>query len=231
MNKKVLVVDDEKYIVELLQVNLESNGFEVLTCDSGDKVISACESSMPDIILLDLMLPGLDGIEVCKRIRNHPKLEKIVIIMITARDDEIDKVIGLELGADDYISKPFSVREVLARIKAIFRRIELTTGCENENFIDNNSLLKINNETQEVFVGDEKINLSYMEFKLLEVLSNNKGSIVQRQELFKQVWGYDLVEETRTLDVHIRKLRKKLGDDEKYPNLIETVRGLGYKLK
>lgn len=231
MNKKVLVVDDEKYIVELLQVNLESNGFEVITCDRGDMVVSVCESAMPDIVLLDLMLPGLDGIEVCKRIRNHPKLEKIIIIMITARDDEIDKVIGLELGADDYIAKPFSVREVLARIKVIFRRINLTVHSENESFVENNSCLKINHETQEVFVGDEKINLSYMEFKLLEVLANNKGTIVQRQDLFKQVWGYDLVEETRTLDVHIRKLRKKLGDDEKYPNLIETVRGLGYKLK
>jgi two-component system, OmpR family, alkaline phosphatase synthesis response regulator PhoP len=177
------------------------------------------------------MLPGLEGIEVCKRIRNHPKLAEIIIIMITARGDEIDKVIGLELGADDYISKPFSVREVLARIKAIFRRIDHRNIEEDKCSLEDDNHIKINRETQEVYVKDEKINLSYMEFKLLEVLANNKGSIVQRQELFKQVWGYDLVEETRTLDVHIRKLRKKLGDDEKYPNLIETVRGLGYKLK
>lgn len=231
MNKKVLIVDDEKYILELLQVNLESNGFEVVTCERGDEVISICESTMPDIVLLDLMLPGIDGLEVCKRIRNHPKLSKIVVIMITARGDEIDRVIGLELGADDYISKPFSVREVLARIKAIFRRIEQKDISINLHANGKNDFLRINHETQEVFFGEDKISLSYMEFKLLEVLAYNKGSIVQRNDLFRQVWGYELTEETRTLDVHIRKLRKKLGDDEKYPSLIETIRGVGYKLK
>lgn len=231
MNKKVLIVDDEKYILELLQVNLESNGFDVTICDRGDEVISICETIMPDIILLDLMLPGIDGLEICKRIRNHAKLSKIVIIMVTARGEEIDRVLGLELGADDYISKPFSVREILARIKAIFRRIEQRNLSINVHASGRNDYLKINHETQEVSIGDEKISLSYMEFKLLEVLAFNRGTIVQRNDLFKQVWGYDLTEETRTLDVHIRKLRKKLGDDEKYPSLIETVRGVGYKLK
>lgn len=231
MNKKVLIVDDEKYILELLQVNLESNGYDVTICDRGDEVISICETIMPDIILLDLMLPGIDGLEICKRIRNHSKLSKIVIIMITARGEEIDRVLGLELGADDYISKPFSVREILARIKAIFRRMEQRNISINVHSSGRNDFLKINHETQEVSIGEEKISLSYMEFKLLEVLAYNRGTIVQRNDLFKQVWGYDLTEETRTLDVHIRKLRKKLGDDEKYPSLIETVRGVGYKLK
>ncbi|WP_291574044.1 response regulator [Clostridium sp. UBA4548] len=231
MDKKVLIVDDEKYILELLQVNLESNGFEVITCDKGNEVIGICEEAMPDVILLDLMLPGLDGLEICKKVRNHPKLFNTVIIMITARGDEIDKVVGLELGADDYMSKPFSVREVIARIKAIFRRIDAKGSNTSLNICTKNDSLRIDYETGEVFVADEKVNLSYMEFKLLEVLAHNRGNIVQRQELFRQVWGYELIEETRTLDVHIRKLRKKLGDDEKYPNLIETVRGLGYKLK
>lgn len=231
MDKKVLIVDDEKYILELLQVNLESNGFEVITCDNGNDVLALCEANTPDVVLLDLMLPGLDGLEICKKIRNHPKLCNTVIIMITARGDEIDKVIGLELGADDYMSKPFSVREVIARIKAIFRRIDSKGTNSTMSICNKSDGLRIDYETGEVYVEDEKINLSYMEFKLLEVLAHNRGSIVQRHDLFKQVWGYDLIEETRTLDVHIRKLRKKLGDDEKYPNLIETVRGLGYKLK
>lgn len=231
MDKKVLIVDDEKYILELLQVNLESNGFEVITCDNGNEVLALCEANTPDVVLLDLMLPGLDGLEICKKIRNHPKLFNTVIIMITARGDEIDKVIGLELGADDYMSKPFSVREVIARIKAIFRRIDAKGTNSTMSICNKSDGLRIDYETGEVFVENEKINLSYMEFKLLEVLAHNRGNIVQRHDLFKQVWGYELIEETRTLDVHIRKLRKKLGDDEKYPNLIETVRGLGYKLK
>lgn len=233
MKKKVLVVDDEIYILELLQVNLESNGFHVTLCERGEDVIPISERVKPDLILLDLMLPGIDGFEVCKKIRSHPTLSKTVIIMVTARDEEIDLVLGLELGADDYITKPFGIREILARIKATFRRIDfenIPRDVEHEKELIISDL-NINTSKREVSRNGKIITLTYLEYKLLEVLALNRDRVFPREDLFREVWGYDMTEETRTLDVHIRKLRKKLQEDDKYPAYIETIRGIGYRMK
>lgn len=225
--KKILVVDDEDHIVELIKFNLEKNGYEVHTSDNGEDCIGFIGTNPIDLLVLDLMLPGMDGLEVCNKIRRMPGLDKLPIIMLTARGEETDRILGLELGADDYMTKPFSVRELLARIKAIFRRVEVKE--------DKKGLLQVkgiimDTEKHEVTVDGKSVDLTLKEFELLKILIENRGKVLTRNHLLDTVWGYDYFGETRTVDVHIRHLRKKIGDDES-GEYIDTIRGVGYKIK
>ncbi|HHY90262.1 MAG TPA: response regulator transcription factor [Clostridiales bacterium] len=229
MSKKILVVDDEQHIIELIQFNLENYGFDVIACDNGEDAVSLSQKEMPELVILDLMLPGIDGLEVCKRIRNYKKTSKIPIIMLTAKGEEADKVLGLESGADDYLTKPFSVRELLARIRAILRRVE-------ENFSEKKDLIRIHDicidiEKHEVTKGNQKIDLTLKEFELLKILALHRGKVLSRDFLLDKVWGYDYIGESRTVDVHIRYLRKKIEDNDRDSAYIETIRGIGYKMK
>ena len=227
--KKVLVVDDEQHIIELIQFNLESSGFDVLTTDNGEEAIRIAENELPDVILLDLMLPGIDGFEACKKIRRNSKTSKIPIIMLTAKGEETDKVLGLELGADDYLTKPFSVRELTARIKAVLRRFE-EIPKDTGKIIRCHDIV-IDTEKHEVTKNGKSFELTLKEFELLKILAEYKGKVLSRNFLLDAVWGYDYFGETRTVDVHIRHLRKKIEDNDRYPVYIETIRGIGYKMK
>lgn len=224
--KKILVVDDEPHIVELVRFNLEASGFKVIEAMDGQKAIELAQSENPDLILLDLMLPGTDGLEVCRFLRQQKSTREIPIIMLTAKSEEIDKVLGLEIGADDYITKPFSPRELVARIKAVLRR---SAGSEkNENNIKIGNIL-IDIEKHEVLVEGEKQEFTPKEFDLLKLLASNPGKVFSREFLLENIWGYDYLGDTRTVDVHIRHLRQKIERDSDKPVYIETVRGIGYK--
>lgn len=229
----VLTVDDEEHILELLKYNLENNNYKVLQADTGEKGLKLLEDNEVDIILLDLMLPGIDGLEVLRRIRTDIKTKSIPVIMLTAKNEEIDTVLGLEMGADDYIGKPFGVHELLARMKAVFRRLESTTTnnkIEKEEIIEIENLI-INKTNHEVLVNEERVELALKEFELLYMLAKNKGRVFDREYLLEKIWGYDYYGETRTVDVHIRNLRKKIEENDKEPKYIVTVRGVGYKFK
>ncbi len=228
---KILVVDDAEHIVELIKFNLESEGYEVIPAYDGKEALKCMQDQKFDLILLDLMLPGIDGIEICRRLRSNPKTKDIPIIMITAKGEEIDKVLGLELGADDYMTKPFSVRELVARVKAMLRRMNREKNTEEDapaKTIEGYGIL-MDLEKHEVLKDDQLIDLTYKEFELLKILFEHKGKVLTRDYLLDKIWGYDYIGETRTVDVHIRHLRKKLEDDENM--IIETIRGVGYKIK
>jgi two-component system, OmpR family, alkaline phosphatase synthesis response regulator PhoP len=233
MKKKVLVVDDEQSIITLLQYNLEQNGFEVITAMDGEEGRDLAISHHPDFIILDLMLPKIDGIEVCKQLRQN-KLT-VPVLMLTAKGDEFDKVLGLELGADDYMTKPFSPREVIARIKAILRRTQVSGGQAVQEEIQKDYLqigeLKIYPEKYEAYFVDEIIELTPKEFELLLYLVNNRGRVLTRDQLLSAVWNYDFAGDSRIVDVHISHLREKIERNSKKPNYIKTIRGLGYKLE
>ncbi|MEG0918349.1 MAG: response regulator transcription factor [Bacilli bacterium] len=226
--KKILIIEDEDNIRELVNYNLKSNGYIPLEAADGIAGITKVYKDKPDLILLDIMLPGKDGYEICRELRSEGN--NTPIIMLTAKSEEIDKVLGLEFGADDYISKPFGVRELLARIKAVLRRFENTaTKAENNNEIIQAGEITIDSDKHKVSVAGKDVELTYKEFELLKFLAKNKGHVYSRDELMDKVWGLDFLGETRTVDVHIRHLRKKMQDnDEKY---IETIRGRGYRLK
>lgn len=228
MSEKVLIIDDEMHIVELLRFNLEISGYKTIySYDGFDGFIKAKEEK-PDLILLDWMLPNISGIEVLNKIRQDADLKKIPVIMLTAKNMEDDKVEGLEVGADDYITKPFSIKELLARITSVMRRYGMNTGKESEELTAGN--LKLNLTKHEVKINDKKVDLTLKEFELLKLLLKNRGKVLSRNFLLDEIWGYEYYGETRTVDVHIRYLRKKLeeaGADEKY---IETIRGVGYKI-
>ncbi|MFD2446307.1 response regulator transcription factor [Bacillus sp. CGMCC 1.16607] len=233
MKKKVLVVDDEQSIITLMQYNLEQNGYEVITAMDGEKGRDLAISENPDMIVLDLMLPKLDGIEVCKQLRQQKILTPI--LMLTAKDDEFDKVLGLELGADDYMTKPFSPREVIARVKAILRRTQINT-VKQEHEIDTQDYIQIADiqifpEKYEAYYAGELIELTPKEFELLQYLVTNKGRVLTRDQLLSAVWNYDFAGDTRIVDVHISHLRDKIEKNSKKPNYIKTIRGLGYKLE
>ncbi|MBE6053205.1 MAG: response regulator transcription factor [Clostridium sartagoforme] len=225
-SEKILVVDDEDHIVELISYNLINAGYNVLTANNGVDAVRIAKEENPNLILLDLMIPGLDGYDVCKAIRSDVNTKDISIIMLTAKGEELDKILGLELGADDYITKPFSIRELLARIKAILRRIKSTSGNEE---VYKCREISINFERREVIILDNKVDLTLKEFELLEILVKNRGKILTRETLLDKIWGYEYVGETRTVDVHIRYLRKKIEVDDKNPKFIETIRGVGYR--
>lgn len=234
MKNKVLVVDDEQSIVTLLQYNLEQAGFEVLTAMDGQEGKELAETETPDIIVLDLMLPKLDGMEVCKQLRQ--KNIMIPILMLTAKDDELDKIIGLELGADDYMVKPFSPREVIARVKAILRRTQIQNEVPEEAEKNNDELieiskLKIYPEKYEAYFQEELLELTLKEFELLLYLAQNKGRVLTRDQLLSAVWNYEFAGDTRIVDVHISHLREKIEEETKRPVYIKTLRGLGYKLE
>lgn len=225
-DEKILIVDDEEHIVELLKFNLENSGFKVITAYNGIDALKMIREEHPKLVLLDLMLPGLDGYDVCKEVRRDASIEKTSIIMITAKGDELDKILGLELGADDYITKPFSVRELMARVKAVLRRIGNTAINEKVFNVGN---IKVDFLKHEVLKNNEKVDLTLKEFELLETLIKNKGKVLTRDMLLDKIWGYEYIGETRTVDVHIRHLRKKVEDDDKNPRYIETIRGIGYR--
>ncbi|GAB6169979.1 response regulator transcription factor [Clostridium carnis] len=222
---KILVVDDEEHIVELISYNLESSGYNVIKANNGVNAFQLAREEKPNLILLDLMLPGMDGFDVCKAVRGDSDIKNTPVIMLTAKGEELDKILGLELGADDYITKPFSIRELLARIKAVLRR----GSVEEDNEVFKNNNLVVNFDRREVFIENKKIDLTLKEFELLEILIKNKGKILTRDTLLDKIWGYEYVGETRTVDVHIRYLRKKIEIDDKNPKFIETIRGVGYR--
>ena len=229
--KKVLIVDDEENIVELIKFNLQKNGYDTIEAYNGKDALNYVEAEKPDLLILDWMLPEVDGLEVCKKVKNIDKT--ISVIMLTAKDEEIDKILGLEIGADDYVTKPFSVRELLARIKAVLRRNDISelinNDASNESKIYECGKLKIDYDRHEVYYDNKLVTMTYKEYELLCVLVKNKGKILKREILLDSVWGYGYVGETRTVDVHVRYLRKKIEEDDSNPKLIETIRGVGYR--
>lgn len=229
--KTILAVDDEEHILELLAYNLEHDGYRVVKAESGEAALELLEKEKVDIVLLDWMLPGIDGIEVLKRIRAHKSYQTLPVILLTAKGDEISKVVGLEVGSDDYLVKPFGVHELLARIKAVLRRSEGSFEAkeiekEDKIVVDH---LEINRARRTVTVNGELVELSFKEFELLYLLAKNKGIVFTRDNLLEKIWGYDYIGETRTVDVHVSNLRKKIEQDESQPIYIKTVRGMGYK--
>ena len=222
---KILVVEDEPSLVDALEYGLATEGFDVVTSSDGEESLRLFDRERPDLVLLDVMLPGLPGTEVCKRIRSA---SAVPIIMLTARDAEIDKVVGLELGADDYVTKPFSMRELTARVRAVLRR-----GGESDLPDVSAPLemrgIRMDPERYEVSARGEPVDLPPKEFALLELLLRNAGRVMTRDLIIDRVWGGDYVGDTKTLDVHIKRLRSRLEEDPREPRLIVTVRGVGYK--
>ena len=219
----ILAVDDEVHILELISFNLKAAGYHVVTALTGEEALKRCEVERPSLVLLDIMLPGIDGLEVCRRLKGDRMTSNIPIIMLTARGDEVDKILGLEPGADDYITKPFSVRELGARVKSLLRRVAPQQESEPQTLRAGDIMIDITN--YEAFKGGEKLSLTLKEFELLKVLVLSRGKVLTRDFLLDRIWGYEYYGETRTVDVHIRHLRQKLGEEP----YIETVRGVGYR--
>jgi len=227
-----LVVDDEKSIVELIKFNLEREGFQVLTAYDGNEALAVARQEKPELIILDVMLPGIDGIKVCRSLSRDTSTRPIPIIMLSARTEEPDKVLGLEMGADDYITKPFSPRELVARVKARIRRslsMQDEQGNKNEKLVIGNVVIDF--DCFEVMVNGEKLELTPKEFDLLRFLAEKPGKVLSREFLLEKIWGYDFVGDSRTVDVHIRHIRQKLERAPGSPNFIKTVRGVGYRFK
>ena len=225
---KILVVEDEKSFSEPLAFLLGKEGYEVIVAADGNEALAKFDKSGADLVLLDLMLPGMSGTEVCRQIRTT---SNVPIIMLTAKDDEVDKVVGLELGADDYVTKPYSARELLARVRAVLRR-----GADTGVDLDAGPLvqvgeIKLDVDRHIVTFKGENIALPLKEFELLEFLMRNAGRVLTRIQIIDRIWGNDYVGDTKTLDVHIKRLRSKLEKDPANPELIQTVRGLGYKME
>jgi len=221
----ILVVDDEANIIELARLYLEKEGFRVAEAATGEDALRLFEELHPALIILDIMLPAPDGWEVCRRIRTR---SQIPIIMLTAREDEVDKVVGLELGADDYLTKPFSPRELVARVKAVLRRARPASDSEEVLHVED---LMIDASRRRITQGEREIDLTPREFDLLYTLALNRGIVMSRERLLERVWGYDYYGDTRTVDVHIRHMREKLGEDSSAPRYVETVWGVGYKFR
>jgi DNA-binding response OmpR family regulator len=227
MSKKILIIDDEPMIVESVSYNLKQEGYETLTAQDGETGLELALSEEPDLLLLDLMLPGLNGMEVCRQIR---KTSEVPIIMLTAKEGEIDRILGLELGADDYVVKPFSMRELLARIKSVLKRVAVgPKTLETANLT--NGDLTIDLLGHEVAVKGRNVDLSSKEFDLLRILAQHPGQVLSREQLLNLVWGNDFYGDSRTVDVHIRWLREKIEEEPGDPKYILTVRGVGYKFK
>ncbi|MBU5594525.1 response regulator transcription factor [Amphibacillus sp. MSJ-3] len=228
MNQKILVVDDEKPIADILKFNLEKEGYEVICAYDGDEAIELTLQENPDLLLLDIMLPKRDGNEVCREIR---KTHNMPIIMLTAKDSEIDKVLGLELGADDYVTKPFSNREVIARVKANLRRQQQPIDQYNTNKDIQIGTLIIHPDAYAVTKAGNQVDLTHREFELLHYLSRHLGQVMTREHLLETVWGYDYYGDVRTVDVTVRRLREKIEDNPSNPMWIITRRGVGYYLR
>ncbi|MCF6096293.1 response regulator YycF [Thermovorax subterraneus] len=224
MGQKILVVDDEKPIVDILKYNLVKEGYEVLAAYDGDEAVEVAFSENPDLVLLDIMLPRQDGFSVCRKLR-----EKLAcpIIMLTAKGEEVDKVLGLELGADDYVTKPFSMRELMARIKANLRRLTLSNPVEGQKVIKVKDL-EIDLSSFQVRKNGKLLELTLREFELLKFLAAQAGQVFSREKLLEEVWGYEYYGDIRTVDVTVRRLREKIEDDPSNPTYILTKRGVGY---
>lgn len=237
--KTILIVDDEKMIINLLTHNLTKEGYNVLEAKDGLEAISVAQEKKPDLILLDVMLPKLDGLSVCKRIKN---IMNVPILMVTAKDEELDKIVGLELGADDYITKPFSVRELLARIKANLRKADIISNIEPEQKVKeeteepelkrtniiNIGVLTLDLDRFEVMVNDRVVDLTLREFEVLRFLALEPGQVVTRETLLEKVWGYEYYGDIRTVDVTVRRIREKIEKDTSNPKILITKRGVGY---
>lgn len=223
----IFVVEDEEHIQQLIKYNLEANGFKVVVFGNGEQLLSELQNTVPDLFILDIMLPGIDGLEICRHLRQNPKVQGHPIIMLTAKSEEFDKVLGLELGADDYLTKPFSVRELVARVKALLRRVNSQAPSKAE-FIRHGDI-SINLTRHEVYKKDQLLEMPLKEFELLKMLIMNKGTVLSRELLLEKIWGFDYYGETRTVDVHVRYLRQKIEDDDSNPRYIETIRGIGYR--
>jgi two-component system alkaline phosphatase synthesis response regulator PhoP len=246
--QKILVVDDEAVLVETIAYNLEQSGYQVVTVADGSSALEAAHSETPDLIILDIMLPGIDGLEVCRQLRREQQTATTPIIMLTAKGDEIDKVVGLEVGADDYVTKPFGRRELLARVRALLRRAVLPAAqsmhVEDEEKNGNGKKaqpaearsqrllvagpLSIDLAGRRINCRGQDMELQPKQFELLTYLVRNRGTVLTRDQLLHNVWGYDYAGDTRTVDVHVRWLREKLEEDPANPKLIQTVRGVGY---
>ncbi|RWR13201.1 response regulator transcription factor [Siminovitchia fortis] len=232
--ERILVVEDEPSIVTLLQYNLEKAGFSVLTASDGNEGLKKAMEEQPDLMILDLMLPGMDGMDICKTLRQ----EKVdtPILMLTARGDEFDKVLGLELGADDYLTKPFSPREVVARVKAILRRTKTFEEGSAASDKDPEPVVELGQvtiypERYEALLDGERLELTPKEFELLLYLASNEGKVLSRTQLLDAIWNYDFVGDSRIVDVHISNLREKIEEDTRRPRYIKTIRGFGYKME
>ncbi len=222
--KKILVCDDEISILDMVKIFLTKEGYEVITANCGGEALSLISSKSPDLIILDVMLPDINGFDILKTISTK---YKIPVIMLTAKSDTVDKILGLEFGADDYVTKPFDMRELSARIKALLRRMEDVQNYSSNIFSYNGLEIDFNEKT--VKKGSRIINLTPKEFELLKILTSSKGGVLTREELLNKVWGYDFYGDTRTVDIQIARLRKKIEDDPSSPEYIITVFGFGYK--
>ena len=223
MSQKIYIVEDEPDIRETLEYNFSNEGFEVFTAPDGEEALSNIKKVLPDVLILDLMLPGVSGLDVCKSIRTDDDIRDMSIIMLTAKGEEIDRVIGFELGADDYVTKPFSVRELILRVKVLLKK-------QRESLVENKLVtfgpIRIDLDAHELKINDKEIVLTALEFKLLQHLVKRKGRVQTREQLLGDVWGYSAEVTTRTVDTHIKRLREKLGNTSEY---IQTIRGVGYR--
>ena len=225
---KVLIVEDEANIRQLVKYNLEKESFQVIEAEDGLQGLRLAKAEKPDLVLLDLMLPHMDGLEVCRSLKGNQATAALPIIMLTAKSEEIDKVIGLELGADDYMTKPFSPRELVARVKAVLRRSQKEAALPGELSVGR---LRFNFSRYEVHMGNAKLELTPKEYELLKMLATNLGKVFTREQLLEKVWGYEYFGDTRTVDVHVRHLRAKMAGDPETADAVETIRGFGYRLR
>lgn len=228
MADRILVVDDERPIAEIIKFTFEREGFEIEVAYDGEEAVAKAKSSPFHLVILDIMLPKLDGFSVCREIRTF---SAVPILMLTAKETEVDKVLGLELGADDYVTKPFSPRELIARVRAILRRVrskEPATTQPSQDEILRGGLLRINLTSYEVMKGDQAVELTPREFELIRFLAAHAGQVFSREALLEEVWGYDYYGDARTVDVTIRRLREKIEDSPAQPEIIKTRRGIGY---
>jgi len=228
-DNKVLIVEDDPNLLETLKYNLRKEGYDIVTASDGEQAIEAARREKPDIIILDIMLPRISGFEVCRILR---KEMTVPVLMLTAKADETDKIVGLEIGADDYMTKPFSMRELLARVRALLRRTKMVpTSSAGEPISSKIGNLELDIARHRASLSGAALELSPKEFDLLAFLARNKGLVFSREQLLEKVWGYDYAGDTRTVDVHIRWLRQKIETDPTHPKLLITIRGTGYKLE
>ncbi len=234
MSEKILVVDDEPTIRETVAYNLENAGYDVITAADGPAALEAARTQSPDLVILDIMLPGMDGFEVCRILRKEMTTP---VLMLTARDDEIDRVVGLEVGADDYLTKPFSMRELLARVKAMLRRVRLIREeIDSEGNLPAKKIISfddlvINLDRHEISLKGEALALKPKEYELLVFLAQHRGNVLSRENILETVWGWEYIGDSRTVDVHIRWLREKVETDPASPTRIITIRGVGYRFE
>ena len=222
--KKILVADDEPDVLGLVALNLQRAGYDVLKAQDGEQALRIAREELPSLLVLDVMMPGLNGLDVVKQLKQTPQTARIPILMLTARADEVDRIVGFELGADDYVTKPFSPREIVLRVQSVLRRVE--TPPETGEILEL-GVIKVDRVRHEVFIGGQREEFTATEFKLLSVLMERSGRLQSREVLLNDVWGYESVIDTRTVDTHIRRLRDKLGPAAE---MIETVRGFGYRM-